>query len=153
MSIKITSLRTDARLSESLHFDNVPFLILNLTFKIEDEDDLFQMAKAESEDYTKVLTIDNPKKYTDWILQTDMSFDLQYPGYGRAWIPNDPPWVYIEKFNTFRLRDYIADCPVTRAILEDIKYYKEHGKLPTIYRHTDECIILNHFRTLSKYWD
>jgi hypothetical protein len=85
----------------------------------------------------------------DW----DLNSHTPYPGYGRAWTHQDPVWQYLEKFDTFWLREWVADCPVTRAIIADLEFYREHGKLPTVYRTIDEGIILQHLRTLQTYWD
>jgi hypothetical protein len=151
MTLTITSLRVDGRGTE------VPFLIVNCTFKCaedpENYDFLRVQAKGDSEEYRKVLTIDDPEKYLEFIMDWDLNSRTPYPGYGRAWTHQDPVWQYIEKFDTFWFREWIADCPVTRAIVADLKYYKEHGKLPTVYRSVDEGIILQHLRTLQSYWD
>ena len=149
MTLTITSLRVNERGTE------VPFLIVNCCFKCakdsESYDFLWTQAKGDSEDYRQVLTIDEPEKYEASLLTWD--FKTRYSGYGRAWTHQDPVWQYIEKFDTFWLREWIADCPVTRAIVSDLAYYKEHGKLPTVYRSIDEGIILQHLRTLQSYWD
>ena len=148
MTLRITNLRVDEKGAE------VPFLIVNCCFTVEpDAEDgfLWAQAKGDSEDYRQVLTIDDPKKYEASLLSWD--FKTRYPGYGRAWTHQDPVWQYIEKFNTCWFREWIADCPVTRAIIADLEYYKENGKLPTVYRSIDEGIILHHLRTLQRYWD
>jgi len=128
MTLTITSLRVDERKGEV-----VPYLIVNCCFTVEPEAHdgyLWAQAKGDSEEYT-----------------------TRYPGYGRAWTHQDPVWQYIEKFDTFWLREWIADCPVTRAIVKDLEHYKTHGMLPTVYRTIDEGIILQHLRTLQRYWD
>ena len=149
MALTITNLRVDA-----IQGEIVPFLVVNCCFTVEpDAEDgfLWAQAKGDSEDYRQVLTIDDPVKYEASLLSRD--FKTRYPGYGRAWTHQDPVWQYIEKFNTCWFREWIADCPVTRAIIADLGYYKEHGKLPTVYRSIDEGIILHHLRTLQRYWD
>jgi hypothetical protein len=149
MTLTITSLRVDERKGEI-----VPFLIVNCTFKVISEAHdgyLWAQAKGDSEEYRQVLTIDDPEKYEASLLNWD--FSTRYPGYGRAWTHNDPNWEYIEKFDTFWLREWVADCPVTRAIINDLEHYKTHGMLPTVYRTIDEGIILMHMRTLQLYWD
>lgn len=148
MTLKITNLRVDEKGTE------VPYLIVNCCFRVTpDYEDgyLWAQAKGDSEDYRQVLTIDDPEKYEASLLS--WNFKTRYPGYGRAWTHQDPVWQYIGKFNTFHFREWIADCPVTRAIIADLRYYKEHGKLPTVYRTIDEAIILQHLRTLQSYWD
>ena len=150
MTLTITSLRVS-----EIQGEVVPFLVVNCTFKCDKDpesyDFLWAQAKGDSEEYRKVLTIDDPEKYEASLLNWD--FSTRYPGYGRAWTHQDMAWRYVEKFNTFWFREWIADCPVTRAIVADLGYYKEHGKLPTVYRSIDEGIILQHLRTLQSYWD
>jgi hypothetical protein len=149
MTLTITSLRVNA-----IQGEVVPFLVVNCCFTAEpDAVDgyLWMQAKGDSEEYRQVLTIDDPEKYEASLLNWDLS--QRYPGYGRAWTHQDPVWQYIEKFDIFWLREWVADCPVTRAIIADLEYYKEHGKLPTVYRTIDEGIILQHLRTLQSYWD
>ena len=152
MTLTITSLRVD-----EIQGEVVPFLVVNCCFKCakdpENYDFLWVQAKGDSEEYRKVLTIDDPEKYLEFIMDWDLNFHTPYPGYDRAWTHQDPVWQYIEKFDTFWFREWIADCPVTRAIITDLEHYKEHGKLPTIYRSIDEGIILQHLRTLQSYWD
>jgi len=148
MTLTITSLRVDERGTE------VPFLIVNCCFTVKpnaEDGFLWAQAKGDSEDYRQVLTIDDPEKYEESLLTWD--FKTRYPGYGRAWTHQDTVWEHIEKFDTFWFREWIADCPVTRAIVADLRYYKEQGKLPTVYRSVDEGIILHHLRTLQRYWD
>jgi hypothetical protein len=149
MTLTITHLRVDA-----IQGEVVPFLIVNCCFTVEpDAEDgfLWAQAKGDSEDYKQILTIDDPEKYEASLLSWD--FKTRYPGYGRAWTHQDPVWQYIEKFNVFWFREWIADCPVTRAIVADLEYYKDYGKLPSVYRSVDEGIILKHMRTLHSYWD
>ena len=151
MTLTITSLRVDERKGEV-----VPYLIVNCCFTVEpDANDgyLWAQAKGDSEEYRQVLTIDDPEKYESHIMNWDFTFREKYPGYGRAWTHQDPVWQYIEKFNTCWFREWIADCPVTRAVIADLEFYKENNKLPTVYRTIDEGIILQHLRTLQRYWD
>jgi hypothetical protein len=149
MTLTITSLRVDERKGEV-----VPYLIINCCFTVEpDANDgyLWAQAKGDSEEYRQVLTIDDPEKYEESLLTWD--YTTRYPGYGRAWTHQDPVWEYIEKFDTFHFREWIADGPVTRAVISDLEYYKEYSKLPGVYRSVDEGIILQHLRTLQSYWD
>jgi hypothetical protein len=149
MTLTITSLRVDERKGKT-----VPHLIVNCCFTVEpDANDgyLWAQAKGDSEEYRQVLTIDDPEKYEASLLTWD--YTTRYPGYGRAWTHQDPVWEYVEKFETFWFREWVADCPVTRAIIADLEHYKTHGMLPTVYRTIDEGIILQHLRTLQSYWD
>ena len=151
MTLTITNLRVDA-----IQGEVVPFLVINCCFKVEpDAEDgfLWAQAKGDSEEYRQVLTIDDPEKYEDYILNWNFNVKSRYPGYSRAWTHQDQIWQYIEKFETYHFQEWISDCPVSRAIVADLEYYKEHGKLPTVYRSIDEGIILQHLRTLHSYWD
>jgi hypothetical protein len=159
--LKILNLRVDYRESESPEpWPNVPYVIINCVFKCErvsdpGEDFAWWQAKGESEEYRKVLTIDDPERYENWLMSpTGWNLSSKYDGYGKAWIHNDPAWRYIEKFDVFWFRTWSSDSPVTRAIIHELKYFKEHGKLPSVYRAVDSCIILSHLRTLGEiYWD
>jgi hypothetical protein len=157
-SLKILNLRVDARVTQNPEdWPDVHYLIVNCVFKCErsndyGEDYAWWQAKADSEEYRKVLTIDDPKRYETWISE---HWDLtkRYEGYGRAWTHEDPTWQYLPKHDVFWFREWIADCTVTRAVIAELEYFKENGKLPSVYRSTDECIILSHMRTLHQYWD
>jgi len=149
MTLTITNLRVDERKGEV-----VPYLIINCCFRVDPESHdgyLWAQAKGDSEEYRQVLTIDDPEKYEASLLTWD--YTTRYPGYGRAWTHQDPVWEYIEKFDTFHFKEWVADCPVTRAIINDLEHYKTHGMLPTVYRTIDEGIILQHLRSLQAYWD
>ena len=149
MTLTITNLRVDA-----IQGEVVPFLIVNCCFTVEPEAHdgfLWAQAKGDSEDYRQVLTIDDPETYEAWLLNWD--YTARYSGYGKAWTHNEPHWQYLEKFKTFWFREWIADGPVTRAVISDLEYYKEYSKLPGVYRSIDEGIILQHLRTLQSYWD
>lgn len=161
MSLTITSLRTDYRKTEGdgkVWLRDVPYIIVNITFKFSicDESDgfIWERTKAEAGEFSRVLTIDDPERYNAWLIDPKgWEFSSRYDGYGKAWTHNDPPYRYIEKFDTFWLREWISDCSVTRSILDELTYYKYTGKLPTAYRHTDDCVVLQHLRTLQDYWD
>jgi hypothetical protein len=150
MSITITSLKVDAKGTE------VPYLIVNCTFKCAEDPENYNyawnQARAWSEEYRQVLTIDDPKRYEGWI-RDHWDLTERYDGYGRAWTHEDPTWQYIEKFDIFWLREWVADCGVTREIIAELDFYRKHGELPSVYRATDDCIILQHLRTLHSYWD
>ena len=159
-SLKILNLRVDYRSSENpASWPPVPYAIVNVVFRCDrsdsyDTDFAWHQAKAFSEDYRQVLTIDDPKRYENWLMSEDgWSLSSKYDGYGRAWTHGEPTWKYIEKFDVFWFREWIADCNPTRAIIQDLWFYKNNGKLPEVYRSTDECIILSHLRTLHSYWD
>ena len=159
--LEITSLRTDYRVTEGWFNGeprDCPFIICNVTFRIHDDEDEGNFsslrAKAEAESYREVLTIDDPERYDKWLMSPDgWSFSSRYDGYGRAWTHQDCPWTYIEKFDTFHFREWIADGGPTRAIIQELEYYQQHGKLPSVYRTLESEIILSHLRALQSYWD
>jgi hypothetical protein len=150
LELEITSLRWDERLGSK---SDVPYIIVNCTFKVDPGSDVWQRAKGESEEYDYVLTVDNPEKYEKWI-DTECGFgQFRYSGFGRAWVRKDPVWHYIPKFNTFWLREWVADCSVTRAAIGELEYYQKHGKLQSVYRSVDSGTILRLLRTLNAHWD
>jgi hypothetical protein len=157
MALIITNLRVDSRETEGW-FDGgkiaCPYLILNVVFRVEKDEDTFiwERAKGMAEEYQQVLTIDDPERYEDWICN---HWDLTkgYDGYGRSWTHQDRPWQYIEKFDCFHFREWIADSTVTRAIISELQHFKEHGELPSVYRSVEEGIILTHLESLQRYWD
>ena len=159
MGLKITSLRIDKRNSTNESFGGpVPYLIVNATWKItqdgDDESDyLFNVSKAEAEEYGKVLTIESPEDYEEWLTNWDFNFETGYPGYKHCWTHRECPWHYIEKFDTFHFREWIADSAVTQALLNEIVYYKATGTMLSEYRTIPGQIILEHFQTLGRYWD
>jgi hypothetical protein len=159
MTLKITSLRIDRRESSNDSYGgDLSYLIVNATWKVtqdgDDEDNfLFDLAKAEAAEYGKVLTIESPEDYEKWLLNWDFNFDKSYPRYKHCWTHRDCPWYYIEKFNTFHFREWIADSVVTQALLNEIVYYKATGEMLSKYRTIPGQIILEHFQTLGRYWD
>ena len=160
MSLSITSLRTDYRVTEGWFEGeprDCPYIIVNCCFTIRDDKEegnwSFLRAKAEAEEYREVLTIDDPRRYESFLLRGDFSLSTKYDGYGRAWTHQDCPWRYIEKFDTFHFREWIADCGPTRAIIQELEYYQQHGRLPSVYRTLESEIILSHLRALQSYWD
>lgn len=160
MSLTITSLRTDYQKTEGWFKEkptDCPYIIVNCTFTIEPDEDgswSFERAKAEAEEYREVLTIDNPKRYEDWLMsERGWSLSGKYDGYSFAWTHQDCPWRYIEKFDTFWFREWVADCTVTRAIICELEFYHAKKRLPSVYRTLESEIILSHLRTLQSYWD
>jgi len=155
MTLTITSLRVDERVTPegNLWEQDVPFFAINATFRIEDDEHLFERTKAECENYHSVLTIDDPERYENWLMDAGWDFKSKYDGYGRATAFNDPVFVYLEKFSTFHFKEYVADSSVSRAIIAELEHYKQHGKLPSVYRHAEEYIIVSHFHCLDRYWD
>ena len=157
MTLTITNLRVDYRETENWFSDrkvSCPFIILNVVFHVKKDEDTFiwERAKGMAEEYQKTLTIDDPEKYNHWI-ENEWDLHDSYPGFGRAWVHQDPPWRYLPKFDSFWFREWIADCNVTRAIIAELQYFKYNGCLPSVYRSVEEGIILTHLETLQRYWD
>ena len=152
--LELTSLRTDYRVTPkgNLWEQDVPFLMVNACFKITDDEHLWERTKAECEEYRKVLSIESPEHYEKWLEDWDLNFEHGYD-YGRTWIHQESPFVYIEKFDVFHFREFVADSTVTRAIIAELEYFKEHGKLSSVYRHAEEYIVISHFHALERYWD
>ena len=155
MSLTITSLRVDERVTPAgnLWYENVPYLIVNATFRITEDEHLLERTKADASEYSSVFTIDDPERYEQYLLEDNFLTSPPYDGFGKAWTRQDPPFYYLEKFNTFWFRQWIADSSVTRAIINELEYYKQHGKLPSVYRHAEEYIIISHFHCLDRLWD
>jgi len=135
----------------------VPYIIANICWRVEpggdDDEGTHEIFLSATEDYHKVLTVDDPKLFDDYLV-SDAGFGLfNYPGLEHRYTFNDQKWRYIEKFGTFWLREWIVDSPVTRAILKELEVYKRTGKLESVYRATDSHILYNHFDSLQRYWD
>jgi len=152
MTLTITNLRVDYRTTDNWFGkkNDCPFIIVNCCFKVDG--DMKGVAKLDSEEYKKVPTIDDPERYESWIMN-DFTWSKSYDGFGNSWVHNECPWQYIEKFDTFWFREWIADSIATRAIVSELEYYQKHGKLPSVYRTIESQIVLQHLRTLQTYWD
>ena len=155
MPLEITSLSTRYRVTPqgNLWDQDIPFIAVIATFRIKNDEHLFERTKEECQEYRETLTIDDPKKYEKFLLNWDFNYSSKYDGYGRAWIHNESPFIYIDKFSTFWFRDYVADSTVTRAIIRELEYYRDYGKLPSVYRHAEEYVVLSLFHMLDRLWD
>ena len=161
MTIKITHLDVKAKVSpEDSYGGPVPYAIVNSTFKFLPSEDnhetyLKDSAIAEAEAYHKVLILDDPDRYEKWLeTECDFSLERSYDGWGKGWSPqSDCPWVYLEKFDTFHFREWIAWTTTTKAILNELFYYKSTGEFMDLYRCVPDWMVLKHFRTLQSYWD
>ena len=160
MTIKITHLDVRAKVSENDSYGGpVPYAIVNCTWKFlpsEEEHDIQMknMAIAEAEDYRSILTLDDPKRYEHWIAtECDFSLEKRYDGWGKRWTHNDLVWTYFEKFDTFQFFEFIAWTTATKAILNELFYYKSTGEFMDLYRCTPDSVVLHHIRALSTYWD
>jgi hypothetical protein len=121
---------------------SVPYLIVNCTFKMESDEGGYKgIAIQDSQDvYRDRCVADSPE-------------DLWNCKWREVYSYKEIFWKYLEKFDTFWFRDCVADCPITRACLKELEFYKEHRLLPTVYRHSPYGVVLRHLRTLSSYWD
>ena len=161
MTIKITSLDVRTRVSPKDSYGGpVPYAVVNATWKfLPSEDDhetyLKDSAIAEAEDYHKVLILDDPERYKKWLeTECDFSFEKSYDGWSKGWTPQmDCPWRYLEKFDSFHFREWIAWTTTTKAILNELFYYRSTGEFMDLCRCTTDSTVLKHFRTLSQYWD
>jgi hypothetical protein len=151
--LEITSLKVTPRVTPegNLWLQEVPFLTVNATFRITDDEHFLERTKADSENYRQTLTVDDPERLESFLLSED--WDSRYDGYGRAWTHNDPLFVYLEKFNTFWFRQFVADSLVTQSIIQELEFYQDNGRFPSVYRHAEEYIIISHFACLDRYWD
>ena len=152
--LEITSLRTDYRVTPQGNMceQDVPFLVINACFKITHDELLWERTKAECEEYRQVLTVESPEHYEKALENWDLTFKNGYD-YGRAWTHQESPFVYIEKFDTFWFRQWVADSLPTRAIIQELEFYQDNGRLPSVYRHAEEYIVISHFHALERYWD
>ena len=160
MTIKITHLGVRAKVSENDSYGGpVPYAVVNATWKFlpsEDEHEtcLKEMAIAETKEWHKVLTIDDPERYNKWIEEIcDFSLENRYDGYGKSWAGQECPWVYLEKFDTFHFREWVSWTTTTKAVLNELFYYKSTGEFLDLYRCVTDSTVLKHFRTLYSYWD
>jgi hypothetical protein len=154
--LEITSLRVDERVTPkgNLFSEDVPFLCVNATFRITEDEPLFERTKAETREFSRVLTVDDPERYWNWLVRPDgWNFSSKYEGYGRAWIHNDAVFNYLEKFQTFHFREFVADSTVTRSIITELEFFKHNGRLPSVYRHAEEYVVISHFHCLDRMWD
>jgi hypothetical protein len=153
MTVTITSLNWREKMTPPVGpWPAVPYLICNATWRVEDEEmkDLFM---GQTESYRKVLTIDDPDKFDKYIEESTGLELFEYDGFDRRHIFNDTKWHYLPKFGVFWWRQYVADCTVTRSALKELEVYQKTGKLPSVYRGTDEYIVYQLLSTLDSFWD
>ena len=158
MTIRITHLSWREKMTPPVGtWPAVPYLIVNICLKVTpDEDDDLNTHKSflsATEEYSKVLTVDDPNRYDEFLISNSGFNSLKYPGLERRYTLNDKKWHYLEKFDTFWMREWIADCAVTRAILKELEVFQKTGKLESVYRGVDSHIIYLHLSTLNQYWD
>jgi hypothetical protein len=152
--LTITSLSARRRVSLAGKYApvDIPYIICNITFKVDKGADSFTWDRyiRESGYYCKMMVVEDEKEYDRYL-----NGEIGNTG-GNMRIKSvvkDPLFNYLEKFETFHFRGYIADCTVTNAVLDELQYYNELGRFPSTYRHNDGSIFLRHIKTLDEFWD
>lgn len=140
----------------------VPYLLVNCVFRCA-PGYYRDKALGRSCDYRQVLVTGSPEEeeaafqaelaegvtsLEDWVNRVNMSEPKP-----KVWTYDDPLWHHLEKFDAFWFREWVADCPVTRAALQELRLYQIDGRTGSVYRTTDEEIVLKHLETLQMYWD
>ncbi len=166
-SLKITSFRWDARQSA---IGEVPYIIANITWRIDRKtfwgESLWTQMKAKSENYVQVTTTGTPEEEeaimeAAWRDEGDGGDNIggwiEYlrvnNRWGKAWTHQDATWQYIEKFDTFWLREWVTDCGVVRELLKELNHFYKTGKTLYTHRGVDDGVIMLHLETLNRYWD
>ena len=152
-------------------YPSVPFLIVNCVFRC-DPGYYKDKAMGRARDYKKVIVTGSPEEeemafkaqYEEQMIAKDSDEELDFladwvnranrePPKPQVWTYDDPLWHHIEKFNVFWFREWVADCTVTRAALQELRLYQTEGSVRSVYRTTDEEIVLKHLETVQSYWD
>lgn len=139
-------------------------MIVNATFRIDKDDTenmgniLWERCLNDSKEYERVVVYSDPDKTDKWYLDRVTDLDRLWepcPYLETKYQQRDPYWMYLEKFDTFWFRQWVALSPVTEALVKEIESFIEHGSLEKVatYRTWDEGIIVHHLQTLSDYWD
>lgn len=152
-------------------YPSVPYLIVNCVFRC-DPGYYRDKALNRSRDYKQVVQTGTPEEeelafqanleelmigrgsdeegdlLADWV-----NIANREPRKPMVWTYDDPLWHHIEKFDVFWFREWVADCTVTRAALQELRLYQTEGSVRSVYRSTDEEIVLKHLETLQSYWD
>lgn len=146
METKITSLRVIERVTKSKgNYPDIPFLIVNITWKIPECDFYFFRFLRDSHDVIEGLAIDDPSSYSDpW---------RNPPKYTKVWTPHDQKWEYLEKFQTFWMKAWVSDCPVVRVVLDELRHFQQTGELSSVYRFPKESTLHTHLTTLDSFID
>jgi hypothetical protein len=112
----------------------------------EEEEQAFQAQLEES-----MIARESDAGYdflADWVNRIN-----RQPEPKRVWTYDDPLWHHIQKFDVFWFREWVADCTVVRAALQELSLYQNEGSLKSVYRTTDGEIVLKHLETIQSYWD
>ena len=152
--IKITSFSVRKKVSEpgAYAYREIPYLICNMTFKVDKDADSFTWDRyiRESGYYCKMMVVESEKEYDKYL---NGEIDNTEGNMRIKSVVKEPLFEYLEKFQTFHYRGYVADCTVTNAVLDELRYYNELGRFPSTYRHNDGSIFLRHIKTLDEFWD
>ena len=144
---QITSLIVTEKVSvQSGDFPEVPYLIVNLTWKVSPNSPYFQWFIDDTRDIVQQLSVVNPEAWNDPCLLDDIEFE-------KVWVPNEEKWRYIPKFNTFWYKGYVSDCPVVRATLKELEHFQHREKFSSEYRFFDESILYKHLSVLCTFLD
>ena len=127
---------------------------------------------GRAQDYKQVIVTGSPEEeevrfkaqyeeqFVDFGKNDDTSFLADWANWAnnqpekqRVWTYDDPLWHYKEKFDVFHFREWVADCTVVRAALQELRLYQTEGSVRSVYRTTDEEIVLKHLETIQSYWD
>jgi hypothetical protein len=122
------------------------YRLVTVTGSPEEEERAFQAQMEEA--MVKEASEEGYDMLADWINRAN-----NQPTPKRVWTYDDPLWHHIEKFNVFWFREWVADCSVTRAALQELRLYQTEGSVRSVYRTTDEEIVLKHLETIQSYWD
>ena len=152
-------------------YPSVPYLIVNCVFRC-DPGYYKEKALGRSKDYRQVIVTGTPEEeerafqaqFEESMLaeESDEGYDFladwvnrayREPQKQRVWTYDDPLWHYKEKFDVFHFREWVADCTVVRAALQELRLYQTEGSVKSVYRTTDEEIVLKHLETIQSYWD
>jgi hypothetical protein len=145
METKITSLRVTERVTKSKgNYPDIPFLIVDITWKISEGDFYFFRFLRDSHDVIEGLAIDNPLSYGLCGVPTKFT---------KVWTPHDQKWVYLEKFQTFWMKAWVSDCPVVRIVLDELRHFHQTGEFSSVYRFYKESTLYAHLSTLDSFMD
>jgi hypothetical protein len=158
MTVTITSLNWREKVTPPVGpWPVVPYIIANICWRVEpggdDDEGTHGIFLSATEEYHRVLTVDDPEQWEEYLAGVNGLDMLKYPGLQHRYTLNDQKWRYLEKFSTFWLREYVIDSPVTRAILKELEVFQKTGKLPSVYRGTDSHIIYSYLSVLNQLWD
>lgn len=141
MSIKVTSL--DVRKYPDGRKSKVPFMIVNMTMKVDDG--LYRsLLKSKSDEFTKTLIIKDIDAFRE-------TYGWRYVE--EAWTYNDTLITYIDKFDVFWVRLWVSLCPLTEIAINEIRTFKETGVFPGPYRSEDSNVLIKYIESLIAFID